>query len=147
MKALPFILLALAPSLAFAAPLKPGDAIDVPRASGPALTLCVGARELSPLGPPAFIAYVGDVAAATVVDGGDEGLFVQLFEGFAGNTRCVHQTVSRDAVRPAASAPAPATRAARIGAQAGRGFLAEALSSASLTLTADASIAVTPTRQ
>ncbi len=111
MKALAF-LLALAPSFAFAAQLKPGDAIDVPRASGQALTLRVGARELSPLGPPAFIAYVGDVAAATVIDGGDEGLFVQLFEGFAGNARCVHQTVSRDAVRPAASAPAQAPRAA-----------------------------------
>ena len=44
MKALAF-LLALAPSLVLSAPLKPGDAIDVPRASGPALTLRVGARE------------------------------------------------------------------------------------------------------
>lgn len=40
MKALAF-LLAVAPSLAFAAPLKPGDEIDVPRASGQALTLRV----------------------------------------------------------------------------------------------------------
>ena len=40
MKALAF-LLAVAPSLAFAAPLKPGDEIYVPRASGQALTLRV----------------------------------------------------------------------------------------------------------
>ncbi len=124
MKALLAFLLVLAPSFSFSAlvpaarsassfaPLKPGDEIDFPRASGATLPIRVGAREPSPLGRPTFVAYVGDVAAATVIDADDEGLLVQMFEGFAGNARCVHQTVPRTAVRPAAAVPVEATRKA-----------------------------------